>query len=67
MTLLTGLTILAATLVVVAVAVIGTIAAVAEVLPPRSGPGDEPVSATVSAPRVRALPGRRSEATGIRA
>jgi hypothetical protein len=36
MTLLTGLMILAATLLVVGLAVLGTIAAVAEVLPPRS-------------------------------
>jgi hypothetical protein len=54
MTLLTGLLILAAILVAVALAVLSTIAAVAEILPPRSGQGDEPVNTSVSAPRAPA-------------
>jgi len=66
MPLVTGVLILAAILVAVALAVLSTIAAVAGILPPRSE-GDEPVNEAVSAPPAHGLRGKRSVATGTRA
>jgi hypothetical protein len=67
MTVLTGLLILVAVLVAAALAVLGTLAAAAEILPPWFGRGDEAVSATVSASGPRPLRGGRSGATRTRA
>jgi len=65
MTVLTGLLILAAILVAAALGVLSTIAAVAEVLPPRSGQGDEPLGPTVPAPRAHALQSQNRMPTRI--
>jgi hypothetical protein len=67
MTVLTRLLILVAVLVAAALAVLGTLAAAAEIFPPWFGRGDEAVSATVSAPGPQPLRGGRSEATRGRA
>ena len=66
-TVLAGLLILAAVLIAAALAVLGTVAAAAEILPPWFERGDEAVSATVSAPGPHPLRGGRSEATRTRA
>jgi hypothetical protein len=62
-TVLTGLLILVAVLVAAALAVLGTLAAAAEIFPSWFGWGDEAVSATVSAPGPQPRRGDRSEAT----
>jgi hypothetical protein len=67
MTVLTGLLILVAVLVAAALAVLGTLASAAEILPPWFGRGDEAVSATVSAAGPQPLREGRSEATRTRA
>ena len=64
MTIVTGLLILAATLVAAALAVLGTIGAAAEIFPPRLGQGDEAVSARAAASRLRAPRHGRPRATG---
>jgi hypothetical protein len=63
MTVLTGLLILVAVLVAAALAVLGTLAAAAEIFPSWFGRGDEAVSATGPQPQR----GDRSEATRTRA
>jgi hypothetical protein len=63
MTVLTGLLILAAVLVAVALAVLATVAAAAEIIPPWLGRGEDALNATASTPGPQLLRGRRSEAT----
>ncbi len=67
MTVLTGLLILVALVVTAALAVLGTIAAVVEILPPRFGQADESVAAGLSTPRPHRLRRSGSQATGTRA
>ena len=67
MTVLTGLLILVTVLVAAALAVLGTLAAAAEIFPPWFWRGDEAVSAPVSAPAPQPLRASRSEATRTRA
>jgi hypothetical protein len=66
MTVLAGLLGLAAVFIVAAVAVPGSIAATAELLPPWTARGDEAVSARTSS-ALRPLARGRSEATRTRA
>jgi len=67
MTVLTGLLILLAVLIAAGLAVLGTIASAAEIVPRWFGRGDETLNTTLPAPRLRLARGRRSEATHTRA